>query len=119
MQYIQFLKDISPQEGSTTFVHCNYSLHRAAAVKTWLSSQTLLKRMPWPSHLEHLLPFREIWRSLLLELNFQSVMNPSESTELNWNDISECFETLSANSFIENAVTHIPWSLMRHLNSEK
>ena len=115
-QYIQFLSDISPEDGVATFVTDNNPVYRSAALKTWLSSQSALKRFPWPSQLDFVFPFTDVWRQLIGELNHRSVMNPDQQSALLWGDVMESFEFLSANSFFENAICVIPWRFIHLLN---
>ena len=118
-QYIQFLTDISPEEGAATFVTDNHPIYRSAGAKKWLSSQSALKRLPWPSQLEEMLPFTDIWTSLILELNYRSLLNPIEDNQstLLWNDVMECFQFLSTNDIFENAINIIPLRFIHLLNT--
>ncbi len=110
------MKEISPKEGRLKYVHENQSISNTKAIKAWLSSQTSFLCILWPDQLDHVLSFHEVWERLKMDLNYNSVMNASDSNGLLWDDVVQCFDTV-LNLFVETAVNNIPFDLIKFLNN--
>ena len=116
-QYLSYLRTLSQEaengsaEAGFPFAHDHCNVHRSAAVRQWMASQSTLLEVPWPVSGGDIMTLSSsIWSAFNFELNLRSAI-PTNSVEL-WNEIRDLWETFSSTDYNFNLpISAIPFKL--------
>lgn len=120
--YLDLLKNVLlpsvrivyPEPNHIYFVHDNCSVHRARVVNEWLTAQSNITIINWPSKSPDLNPIENLWGQMVLNWDPSEVKNKNNLNKV----VTSTWESLRGSNMCWNMVTGMPSRLQEVINSK-